>query len=208
MSPEANADRIVAVPDTDGELAMWLSRLEELLISVTAFDDEPDTGWDRPAAPFGDGAALIARQRILGAVLDAEHAPAAILIAPNGRFELTPVRFITVDPADLAVVAVALATFGRSTLCGVDELVSDALADHAARYRLTVAELIVGCTRSHGLVDLVSDNDTMILADRLASALGPTVLTRHEHAAYLRLTERIITMFHGSDPLARFLYRG
>ena len=208
MNTETKSERTVGVPDTDGELAMWLGRLEDLLISVTAFDDHADTGWDPLAAPLGNGAALIAHQRILGAVLDAERTPTPVLLAPDGRFELVPIRFITVAPADLNMVAAALAAFGRSTLPGGDELVADALADHAASHRLTVAELIAGCARSHGLLDLIPHSDTKLLADRPLSARDRVVLTREEHNAYVLITHRIIAMFHVDDPFAHFLYRG
>ena len=183
---------------------MWLDRLEELLLAVNPVDED----WEPPAPPLGDGTALAAHQRVFTSVLAAERVAAASPIAPNRRFELIPIRFALMDPADLRKVAEALAAFGQATLPGGDDLVAGVLADHAAVHRLSVAELIAGCARAHGLLDLGADNDTARLTALLQTAEGRVVLDADDHAAYGRYVERVITLFHGGDPLTRFLYRG
>ena len=69
-------------------------------------------------------------------------------------------------------------------------------------------ELVAGFARAHGLLDLAPDDDTRQLAELVEGRTGRLVLTVDQEAAYRRLTDRALAMFHLSDPLARFLYRG
>ena len=199
--------RLVAIPDTDGELVQWLDRLEELLVTLSPLPGDPED-WEPPAAPLGDGSALAALQRLNGVVHDAERTEPPALIAPDGRFELVPLRFVAVDPADIATVANGLAALGRATLAGVDELLADALAEHAHHRRLAVADFVAGCARAHAVLDQVSDNDSILLVGVHRSSHARTVLTAVEHAAYQRVTDEHLAVFHLDDPLARFVYRG
>jgi hypothetical protein len=200
--------RLVAIPDTDGELVLWLDRLEELLITLSPLPGDPED-WEPPAPPLGDGSALAALQRLSVAVHAAERTEPPALIAPNGRFELVPLRFVRVDPADIARVADGLAALGRATLAGGDQLVADALADHAHHHRLAVAEFVAGCTRAHAVLDQPSNNDD---ADLLVGLHWHSeeriVLNTVENAAYQRVTDEHLAVFHLDDPLARFVHRG
>ena len=203
MTPDP---RLVAVPDIDGELLALLGALEEILISVGPFEDDPED-WHAPAS-LGDGRALEALRRVISELADAERSPAPQPLAPDGRFELVPVRFLTLDGPDLAVMAQAIAALGQATLPGADEFVADVLAEHAAGGRQRPADLVAGAARAHGLLDLAADVDTVLLAGRLTGASGPVVLTAPELAAYERLTERVLAMFNPGDPFERFVYRG
>ena len=91
---------------------------------------------------------------------------------------------------------------------GGHDIIGDVVRDHASAHRLTASELVSGCTRAHGLLDLAPDQDTGRLATRLEPGRGRVVLTNSDYAAYARLTDRLIAMFHPGDHLARFLYRG
>ncbi|HVA41929.1 MAG TPA: hypothetical protein VNF50_00435 [Acidimicrobiales bacterium] len=205
--------RLVAVPDTEGELGTLLEDLEEVLLALLPGDGRLEDDDPLPA-PLGDGTALEALRRIESEVLPAERVPAVSPLAPDGHFELVPLRFVRLDPADLATLAEALAALGLATLPGRNELVGDVLDERAAgRRRLgeqgrSVGELVADFARAHGLLDLVPDADTELLADRLDNRAGRVVLTGDEHEAYRRLTERALAMFHSGDALARFLYRG
>jgi hypothetical protein len=194
--------RLAAVPDTDEELLYILGRLEEVLLALVPV--EPD---DEPA-PIGLGAdALEAVQNIRSAVAAAERGPTVQLIASGGNFELIPVRFVELDDGELAAVGEAVAALGLALLPGGAEMAADVLAgfaDDAAK----PADLVADFARAHGLVDLAADDDTRALADRLPRENTRVVLTPSEEAAYQRLTERALAMFHLNDPLARFLYRG
>jgi hypothetical protein len=204
--------RIAAIPDTDGELLSLLRVLEEVMSSLIRFDDDPEE-WDPPAGPLGDGSAVEALGRVAVSVAAAERAPATQPVAPDGRFELIPLRFVTLSQADMALVATALADLGRANLRG-DELVADTLADFARQWSESAwtptspVELLAGAARAHGLLDLATDDDTLLLAERLPAVDQRVVLSGAEQAAYDRLTERALGMFHIGDPLARFLYRG
>ena len=175
--------RLVAIPDTDGELVLWLDRLEDLLITLSPLPGDPED-WEPPAPPLGDGSALAALQRLSAAVHDAERTAPPALIPPDERFELVPLRFVAVDPADTATVANGLAALGLATLAGGDELVADALAEHAHHRRLAVADFVAGCTRAHAVLDQVSDNGSTLLAR------GSTILTR-AHRAHRRRACRL-----------------
>lgn len=203
MSP-----RLVAVPDTDEELTHILGRLEEVLLHLVPVEPGDDP------APAGLGsAALKAVQDLRGAVLAADRGPTAQLYASNGSFELVPVRFVELDEADLAVTGEAVAALGLALLPTGDEFTHDVLKEFAGHDRGFVVQdrpedLVASFARAHGLVDLAPDADTWTLAGRLAGETGRVVLTVDEEAAYKRLTDRALAMFHLNDPLARFMYRG
>jgi len=108
-------DRLIAVPDTDGELNLWLERLDELLIAVTLYGGDKDDPEPAPP-PFGDSTALAAHHRSVGSVLAAERKDAPTPLAPDGRLELLPLRFVSLHAVDLATVGDALAEFGRAAL--------------------------------------------------------------------------------------------
>ncbi|HZT66127.1 MAG TPA: hypothetical protein VFA11_10100 [Acidimicrobiales bacterium] len=205
--------RLVAVPDTEGELVYLLEGLEEVLLSLLPAEGDSDD-WQPPGPPLGDGSALGALQRVGSEVRAAEREPVVQPLAPDGRFELVPLHFVRLDPADLATVGEALAELGRATLPGGDELVAEVLTERAAGGRhpgdrgQPVAQLVASYARAHGLLDLAPDEDTELLAGCLENRQGQVVLTGAEHDAYRRLTERALGMFHTGDPLARFLYRG
>ncbi|MDP9388688.1 MAG: hypothetical protein M3Q48_12445 [Actinomycetota bacterium] len=198
---------LVAVPDTDGELLALLGVLEQVLTSLGPFDDDPED-WRQLASPLGDCLALDALRQVISELAAAERSPAPQPVAPDGHFELVPLRFLTLDAADLVVIGEAVAALGRATLPGVDEFVAEVLAEYASDRRQRPAELVAGAARAHGLLDLCANADTVLLAERLARGSDPVVLTPPELAAYERLTERVLAMFHAGDPLARFLYRG
>jgi len=198
--------RLVAIPDTDGELIVWLERLEELLLALSPLPGDPDT-WEPPAGPLGDGSALAALQCLATAVRDAERTDPPMLFAPGGHFELVPLRFVRVDLADIGTVADGVAALGRATLAGGDELVADALAEHAHRHRLAVPDFVAGCTRAHAVLDQPRD-DGALLAGLHRQSEQRIVLSAAEHGAYQRVTDEHLAVFHLNDPLARFVHRG
>jgi hypothetical protein len=187
----------------DGELTYLLGRLEEVLLHLVPV--EPD---DEPAPAGLDAAALEAIQDIRGAVLAVERGPAAQLYAFGGTFGLVPLRFVEVEEVDLAAVGEAVAALGLTQLHAGNEWACEVLA--CLTGRSGPAELVAIFARAHGLVDADADADadTLTLARRLAGETGRVVLTVDEEAAYKRLTDRALAMFHHNDPLARFVYRG
>jgi hypothetical protein len=194
--------RLSALPDTEGEVAHHLGRLEEVLIHLQPYDA------DNEPAPADLGTdALDALGSILGAVLAAERTPAVQLLGSAGTFELIPLRFVTLDDADLATVGQAIAALGRALLPAGDELAAAALREFTAQSE-AAADLVASFAQAHGLLDLAPDDDTRTLASLIVSRSDPVILTSDQEAAYERLTGRALAMFHLNDPLARFLYRG
>jgi hypothetical protein len=192
--------RLVAVPETDGELAHHLGRLEEVLLILQPYEpgDEPP--------PLGLGQiALEALQRISGTVAAAERGPTVELMASGGTFELIPLRFVELDEADLAAVGEAVAALGLALMRSTET--ADVLAEFADR-REHPSDLVSGFARAHGLLDLDPDEDTRRLAAIVGGTTGRTVLDVDEERAYKRLTDRALAMFHLNDPLERFAYRG
>jgi len=201
--------RTIVIPDTDGELSCWLDRLEEILLALTPLPDDAGD-WERPAVPIGDGTALDALQNLSVALHRAERATPVALIAPDGRFELVPLLAIPTDTDDVETILAALRMLGAVTSgTGWDDTIADALADHAARARLTPADLVVGCTRALTLLDPVDVDDATVLAALLQDEHAERiVLSPDQHNAYRRLTSEHLAVFHTGDHLARFLYRG
>ncbi len=195
-------DRLRVLPDTDGEVAHHLGRLEEVLLQLQPYDDEDDP------APAGLGPdALEALRRILGAVLPAERIPAVQLLGAAGTFELVPLRVLDLDPADLVTVGQAIAALGHALL-DRNELVSEVLREFSVGPHQAPSDLVESFARAHGVLDLAADDDTRALAALIAAGPGPVVLSSDQEAVYERLTGRALAMFHLNDPLARFLYRG
>jgi hypothetical protein len=196
------ARRLVALPDTDGELAFLLGRLEEVLFALAPFDTDDE------APPDALGAvALEAAQHIRAAVQAAERRPTAQLFAPGGTFEMIPVRVVDLDENDLASVGAAVAALGAALLPAGDEFTAEVLSDFSDD-RVQPGQLVAGFARAHGLIDMAANGDTLTLAARTAGDASPVVLSAAEAAAYERLTDRALAVFYDNDFLARFLYRG
>jgi len=107
-------------------------------------------------------------------------------------------------------ILAALRMLGAVTTgIGWDDTIAEVLTDHAARARLTPADLVAGCTRALTLLDPVGVDGATVLAALLQDQHGERiVLNADRHDAYRRLTGEHLTLFHTGDPLARFLYRG
>lgn len=194
--------RLVAIPDTDGELVAHLGRLEEVLLHL-----QPHGPGDDPAPPCLGSGAVRAVQQISEAVQDAERNPGTTLFAPDSTFELVPVRFVLLAGEDLNVVAAAIAALGQALLPGGTELVGDIIAAFVVG-RQTPCQLVADFARTHGLLDLAADEDTHRVAAIAERNRHHVVLDNDDMVSYTALTERALAMFHLNDPLARFLFRG
>jgi len=181
--------RLVALPDTDGELAHDLGRLEELLLLLQPYDRG-----DEPAPPGLGPAAVEALQRIRGTVLAAVRGPAPEVIASDHRFEPLAVHFAELEDRDLAVVGEAIAALDRSLAAGDQERTAGALRQETGE-KEEPADLVAAFTRAHGVLDLRPDDDTRLLAHVVATHPRRLVLTLHQEHAYQRLTERVLAAF-------------
>ncbi|MBW3613851.1 MAG: hypothetical protein KY439_00885 [Actinobacteria bacterium] len=199
--------RLVAIPDTDGEVQAALWRLDELLGLVAAWEEEQrDHG--AGAGQLAVGPSREAVSRLATAVRKAEAKPPAQPVAPDGRYELVPVAWAVVERADLVQLGLAARALGQAWALRHDELVADALAEMAGTDGRKPEDLVAEAARLQGLLSLAWDGDVSQLARALPAHGGRVVLTPALHGAYQRLVDRILAIWHAGDPLAPFLYRG
>lgn len=205
----AHADtRPVAIPDTDGEILGALCRLSDLVAMATPDEDEPEVaatvGAD--AADAADAGDAVARLAV--AVRAAESGPPAQPVAPDGRYELIPIAWAHLETADLTLLGLTVQAIGRSWASRSNELVVDALEELARHSNRKPEDLIAEAARLHGLLSLPWDDTVSALFEALPHGGGRVVLDPAAHAAYQRLVDRILGIWHAGDRLAPYLYRG
>jgi hypothetical protein len=200
-------ERLVAIPDTDGEVQAALGRLDELLGLIWQWEqEEPDHG---TGLRLATEAAHHAVGRISAAVRRAEAEVPAQPVAPDGRYELVPVAWATMARADLVELGLAVQALGRASGLGADQLVRDALVEvggYEAGRR--PEDLVAEAARLHGLLWLPWDGRVARVAAVLPAGAGRVVLDEATHAAYQELVDRVLGIWHAGDHLAPFLYRG
>ncbi len=209
---EATADRLrahavmrpVAIPDTDGEVQGALATLGDLVAMVTP-DQEEGAASGLGTVDSDDGDAVA---RLAVAVRVAEAGSPAQPIAPDGRYQLTPIAWAHVETADLIQLGLGVQALGRAWASRSDELVVDVLQDMAGTLRRKPEDLIAEAARLHGLLSLPWDDTVSTLFAVLPPGAGRVVLDQGAHAAYQRLVDRILAIWHAGDPLAPYLYRG
>lgn len=194
--------RPVAIPDTQGEIQGALSNLEELLAVAGSDADYPDD------TPLVSDAARNAVARLWAAVHAAEEGSPAQPVAPDGRYELVPVAWAQVEAADLTQLGLTVHDIGRAWAAKIDDPVVDVLEDVAGRRSRKPEDLIAEAARLHGLLSLPWDDTVSTLHAALPPGAGRVVLDEAAHAAYQRLVDRVLAIWHVGDDLAPFLYRG
>lgn len=102
--------RTVALPDLDDELTAAIDVVEQVLLTLRCWDDEPDPP-ALPAPPAG-GAALAALGRVDDKVSPTQGAAGPRMLGPDGRYEHIPLRFIDVPAGDVQTLAGAARAFG------------------------------------------------------------------------------------------------
>ncbi|GGM22720.1 hypothetical protein ACFFX1_10955 [Dactylosporangium sucinum] len=203
-----------------------LLRLEELLLTLRRWAAEaagPDgDGWTPPGVLAGDApvAAINRLQDALGPTqsrteLDeqrdrVERPPAGPRwYAPNGRFELAALSFVTVAAADVALLGAIAAELGRPD---GDPAVREAIEEHERDLPDTGSprererrRLVVTAARIHGMLDLELTPDTALLEEALrAAGADRLVLTDPQATAYHRTVDRLNTMATLGDPFVRW----
>ena len=170
-------------------------------------DDDPEAASSLPP-PLGDPSSVEALERIQVALGGAYRATPVQPVAPGGRYQLVPLRWARLDRADVATLGHIGRALGGALLPSGEELIEDVLQELAGRR--TPQDLVVDVARLHGLLELEWDDDVAQLAEQLAPgpAARTVVLDRAGVDAYRRVTNRIITIWHHGDALARWLYQG
>jgi hypothetical protein len=212
------------VPDLDDELVFVLGQAEEVLLTLSAWESDPDEPAVLPAA-LADRRALDALNRVQssigptqtrfdrnGAAIPVTVGPARLL-GPDRCYEHRPLRLVDLDQNDLDLLAAATAEMGRVLAVSPHSELADALAagaEAAGDTHRSAAEpvaIVMGLTRALGVLDLAVTDDTTLLAARIAVEPGTdVVLTPTEEAAYTRLADRINTMWADRSGIDRFLF--
>ena len=191
---------VKVLPDTDGELSQVLSELEEVRLLLAG--EELDEVGEGPSVmqPLADAVGRLASYVAAWERQEPKVQP----LAPGGTFELVPLLFVSIGRMDLNRIEMAVAGLdGPSERWAVDDFGGGPAAG---------ARLIGAAKRLVALLRLPWDDDVDTLHARLAESSGGSggrvVLTPEEHAAYVRVTERILASWHGNSPLERYMYRG
>lgn len=209
------------IPDLDDELCHALSQIEELLLTLSVWEEDPDGPAELPA-PLAGRVALDALNRVqtaIGPTQTRTGRPApdgCRLLGPDGRYEHRPLRLVAIDPGDLRVLGGAAAQLGRALATNPHGELAEAMAAGAEAAASTFGptpqpvELVEALARALGVLDLDatdSAGDTTIMVELLHAAAGADVtLSPVSEAAYQRLADRYNAMWADRDDIDRFLY--
>lgn len=200
--------RLVAIPNTEGEVQAALGRLEELLGLVTAWQEEqPDRG-DAGASQLTAGPSRKAVGRLASAVRAAETEPPAQPVAPEGRYELVspcagrcracrPRAARPGRPGPWPAVGTSPRRAGGR--CHARDGGSRGSQPRGSRGRSRPASGTDGA----GLGRRCQPPSACAPGERRARGAQ-----RSSARVYQRVVDRILGIWHAGDSLAPFLYRG
>lgn len=123
------------------------------------------------------------------------------VLAPDGRYEHTPLRFHDLAEADVAALNDAAGTLGDP---GRGEDVTAALEQAGGPAQAAATVSIAA--RLSGLLDLAWTQDADLLRARIVGATEDVVLTGEEEAAYQRTVSRLNGMWALGSGVDRFTY--
>lgn len=187
------------VPHLDGEVLDVSAPVEDLLLWLQPAAHDPHADRLDPGGVFAAGAEAIG---VMRAAL-ARTRPVGLLGA-DGRWQHVEVQVAAVPTTVLADYAAAVAVLDD----GNGELVDD-VHEFASGRGSTGAVLVGDAARFRDLVSLGWGGEQGVLAAPLARARAGhqrVVLSVAEDAAFMRLCEQFVAVWHGNDPLARYVY--
>lgn len=195
------------VPDLGDELTHALEQVEELLLTLAVWESED--GAELPA-PFTNGQALAALQDVADALRptqsrDDKSPVPGRLLAPDGRYEHLPLRFVRIAAANLDVLDHAAQVLAGP---GAEGDLAEALDEHAEANRTTPAELAGSLSRAVSVLALPWDNDVRVVHEAVTvhPSMADVVLRPDEEAAYRRVADRINRLWSYGSPLDRFRF--
>jgi hypothetical protein len=214
------------VPDLDDELVFVLAQVEEVLLTLSAWESDPDEPAALPA-PLAGRRALDALNRVQhliaptqtrvdrgGAEIPSSTGPARLL-GPDGRYEHRPLRLVALEQADLNLLAAAAGEMGRALAVSPGGELAEALVAGAEAAGSVggygpapdPVAVVAGLARALGVLDLAVTDDTALLITLIEVPPGvDVVLNAAEEAAYARLADRINTMWADKSGIDRHLY--
>lgn len=215
----ATAHRLI--PDLDDELCHALGQVEELLLTLSVWEDDPDGAVELPG-PLAGRVALQALNRVQDVIAPTQtrtgrpKPSGGRLLDPDGRYEHRPLRLVAIDPNDLRVLGEAAAQLGRALATNPHGELAEAIAAGAEAAASTFGptpqpvELVEALARALGVLDLDATDtagDTKVMVELLHTAAGADVtLSPVSEAAYQRLADRYNAMWADRDGIDRFLY--
>lgn len=204
--------RPILLPDLDAELTTALTHIEEVLLSLGGWEDDPAADPVELPSPIAGGVALRAVRRLWDAVAptQGEYAGRAgltqTMYSPDGRYEHIPLRLAHLDQDDVDVLAAAAK---QLTAPVSDWHVRDALDQMARAFNATGDELSVRAIRLANLLDMrTADPDSQAIV-RVLDGEGRAarmVLTEAEEQAYRRVTREMNHRWTDGSPIAVWGY--
>jgi len=200
--------RMYVVPDLGDDLNGALGLVDVALTQLAGRLAHPPPTW--PAA-LRDRGGVEALDRVYAAIRTTQGAGWKRWMAPNGRDEHVPLRFVFLREEDLAALAAVAMELGRALHARVAPGLRDALESAADAAGTTPLELVNTLTRVHGLIDLPLTDDANVLHDasvrardgksRHRSGTGDLVLKRHEEKAYQAMVGVLYARWALTNPL-------
>jgi hypothetical protein len=208
----------VLVPDLDDELVHALHQLEELLLTLAAWESDPDEPARLPE-PLAGEVALAAVRAVWAGVRPTQSVgdhPAypGRLLGPDGRYEHRPLRLALLDPADVAVLSRAGQVLGLALATQPHGELAEAMAAGAEAAALsygsvpTPGELVETIARVAGVLTPPDTGDARVLAELFADAghEEDIVLTTTQETAYQRITDQLNGVWALGSGLTRYTY--
>lgn len=213
------------IPDLGDELCCVLRQIEEVLLTLAAWERGPDEPAGLPA-PLAGREALHALNRVQDAIRPTQtytddrgvqHPPPAgvgngRLLGPGRGYEHRPLRLVELEESDVDVLNTAAVALGMTlALEPSSELTEAIIAGAEAAYsagtgdtELLPVALVESLARALGVLDLAVTEDTRLLVARLQAAAGEDMeLAPSDETAYSRLTERINGMWADGNAIDR-----
>jgi hypothetical protein len=172
--------RTLVVPDLGAGALAVLTRLEEVLATLAAWEEAEDWSLVLPT-PIAGERALSAARRLWDALAPTQ--------APGEGVEFAagqPVHLVEVEQDDLDVLAATAVRFCQAvsaTPAAEDNAIADALDQHLRGGETTASQLLADLVRLHSVLDLASTVD----AGPLRAALDAGVFPRDLKPAYVDL---------------------
>jgi hypothetical protein len=207
MNSTDEPTKLVVVPDLGDELLAVVNQVEELLLTLAIWEDED--GVVLPA-PLAGRTALVALEAIYEAVAPTQsrygrNLVSGRLLAPDGRYEHQPLRFVLIASAQLNELEHAAQVLAEAAL-GSD--LEEGITQHAEDHQANRTEIVGSFSRLVSLLTLAWDDDVRVLwaaVKRSQPGTDVTLEDSQEHA-YSRLATRINHLWSYGSPADRFLY--
>jgi hypothetical protein len=207
MNSTDGPTNLLVVPDLGDELLAVVTQVEELLLTLAIWEDEDDVVLP---APLAGRTALVALEAVYDAVAPTQsrygrNLVSGRLLAPDGRYEHLPLRFVPIASAHLKVLEHAAQVLAVAPL-GSD--LEEGITDHAETQQGDRRDTVGSFSRLVSLLTLAWDDDVRVLWAAVKRSQPGTDVTLEDsqEQAYSRLATRINHLWSCGSPAERSLY--